>query len=338
MLLVVCPAPAVDRVAVVDFAPRRTLRPLRSFEWPGGSGVHAAHVAHQLGADVEVVGFVGGMYGERFSELVRNHGLTLTALASSVETRSTFTLIDRMQGNLFDCAVSGREPSDRSGSRLLEAVEAALPRADLLVVSGSLPLGVPETVHGDLVALAREHGVRVVADLTGTALVAALGARPWLVKPSLEELQRDGVTSGRGPDVVELAQSWVADGTEHVCVSLGAVGVLWVSASGCRRIGIAPARAYNTVGCGDTVVGALAAKVLEGEAVELALRQAVAAATANLARDEPGHCTPQEVTELLPETFVEDLDGAGLDRLLKAERLGKEGSGAEPGSVVPGLL
>lgn len=317
MLLVVCPAPAVDRVAVVDFAPRTTLRPLRSFEWPGGSGVHAAHVAHQLGVEVEVIGFVGGLYGERFKELVRDHGLALTALASSAETRSTFTLVDRVQGNLFDCAVPGREPSHGSELRLLEAVEGALPRADLLVVSGSLPVGVPETVHPALVALARKHGVRVVADLTGTALVAALGARPWLVKPSLEELQRDGVTSGRGRDVVGLAQSWVAGGTEHVCVSLGAHGVLWASADGCRRIGIAPASAYNTVGCGDTLVGALAATVLKGDDVELALRRGVAAATANLARDEPGHCRPDEVKELLPRTFVEELDAAGLDRLLE---------------------
>lgn len=94
MILVVNPNPAVDKVAVVDFIAGSTLRPRRVFEWPGGSGLHAGHVARRLGCEVEVVAPVGGLQGERFARLVREHGMKLWAVPVESETPGTYSVLD----------------------------------------------------------------------------------------------------------------------------------------------------------------------------------------------------------------------------------------------------
>ena len=316
MILVVNPNPAVDKVAVVDFAPGVTLRPSRVFEWPGGSGVHAAHVASVLGADVHVVCPVGGLQGERFLNLARAAGLQVTPVRVEIETRGTFSLLDAARGNICDVADPGVAHPGVAADELLAHVEALLPGADLVVVSGSVPPGWRVDLPAQVVRLADAAGVQTMADLTGGALRQCIPAQPWLVKPSLEELRRDGVVGPSPEDVLAIAERWLSQGVQNVCLSLAGFGLLWISGEGVRRVATAPRRVSNTIGSGATLVGAVAARTRQGWSLQDALRWGVAAATANLDRDEPGHCDPALVEAIYPDTYVEAADPELLRRVL----------------------
>lgn len=317
MLLVVNPNPAIDRVSVVDFRRGSTIRPLQYLEWPGGSGVHAAHVAHRLGAEAEIVALLGGQYGAKFLALAAGHGLIVHAVDSGTETRGTYSIVDRVDGNVCDIAEPGQHHDPVGAMHLLAAVEAASADAGLAVVSGSVPLGIAPSVHADSIRLLKARGVRAIADLTGAPLALAIDAQPWMIKPSLEELQRDGVVSTDGRQAFDAARSWLDRGVDHVCVSLAAQGVLWVSAEGCRRLWLpADGAPFNTIGAGDTLVGATAAAILQDLDVASALRQGVAAATANLSHIEPGDCTRDEVASLIESVETEDVDVHSFAALL----------------------
>jgi ribokinase len=82
----------------------------------------------------------------------------------------------------------------------------------------------------------------------------------------------------------QVAQALLARGPKAVLLSLGAEGLVWADAEGVRH---SPARkvvAVDTVGAGDTLVGALVTALAEGQAVDQALRFAQAAAAIAVSR------------------------------------------------------
>lgn len=171
--------------------------------------------------------------------------------------------------------------------------------ASWLVVSGTLPEG------ADLAAVladARAAGVRVALDTSGAALAAA-AAHPAgiaLMKPNTHELAalvgRPLRTVG---EVAEAARSLVARGVETVYTSMGADGVLVVSASVTVHAHAVAAAVVNTAGAGDASLAGYLAELGDGEAQHPdALARAAAAAAAWGA-----HAVAQATT-LLP-----DLDG-----------------------------
>lgn len=299
-VLCVNPNPAVDRVAVVRFARGGTLRPIRSFEWPGGSGVHAAHVARQLGASVEVLAPVGGDYGQRFTELAKTHSIGVHAIANTAETRGTFTVLDVDEGNVCDIAELGGIADPGVDEALFAQFERLVEDAGVCVLSGSLLENLPVDMYARMVRASYAKGVPAIVDATGEALLAVTNAPVFLLKASLEELARDNVLRSGLPAqaVLDRAREWVASGVTNVCLSLGSAGLIWVSSDGVALLASGQVKPYNTVGCGDALIGAVAASINAGQSLMESLVKGVAAATANLAYDQPGHCTQADVLRL----------------------------------------
>lgn len=321
-VLCVNPNPAIDRVAVVDFVRGGTLRPVRSFEWPGGSGVHAAHVAHQLGAAAEVITILGGEYGNRFIQLATSHGILVRPVWNTVETRSTYTLLDAHEGNVCDVAEFGGIADDGVLEAVLAEFGRQVGRASICVLSGSLLKGLPSDLYAQMVTIAEDQNVPVIVDATGEALLSTTQTPVFLLKASLEELVRDHVLTDRvsAEEVMSQVIRWLAGGVRNVCLSLGSAGLLWASPASTILVSAEPAEPFNTVGCGDALVGAVSAALHQGVTLGTAMEWGVAAATANLAYDAPGHCTLDDVRRLLPSMRSEVANDSTIARALAASR------------------
>ena len=321
-VLCVNPNPAIDRVAVVDFVRGGTLRPLRSFEWPGGSGVHAAHVAHRLGAPAEVIVIVGGDYGKRFVQLATSHGIVVHPVWNSGETRTTYTLLDVAEGNVCDVAEFGGVADEGVLEAVLAEFDRQVGHASICVLSVSLLKGLPHDLYGQMVTIAERRNVPVIVDATGEALLSTTQTPVFLLKASLEELVRDHVLldEGSASEVMSQVSRWLAGGVRNVCLSLGSAGVLWASPQSTILVSAEPAEPFNTVGCGDALVGAVSAAIHQGLALGEAMEWGVAAATANLAYDAPGDCTVEDVRRLLPSIRSEIADDSAITRAVAASR------------------
>lgn len=306
MILVVSPNLALDRVVVVRFRPRATLRASRFFVWPGGSGVHAAHVARVLGSEAAVFGFAGGDTGQRVHSLLLEHSLEPVLFPALGETRQTLSLLDEKDGNVCDIVEPSPWVADDATSALEGAVIQRLGEASIVIISGSLPKGCPADLPAHLVSAARVRGVRTVADLDGEVLEIAIHHGPWMIKPSLEEIEG---TMGRvdAAGLLAVIGSWIHAGVENVCVSLGARGLLWVSAAAMFHIRSPRVPPYNSIGSGDTLVGAVAAWLDRGASLKEALTIGVAAAAVNLRHEEPGHCEIEEVEALREAALLVEL-------------------------------
>src|SRR3546814_1785196 len=98
-----------------------------------------------------------------------------------------------------------------------------------MVLSGSLPPGMPADFYGQVVALMRRRNIPVVLDSSGPGLKDGLDeGGVFLVKPSIGELrQLTGLELGDPDEIAHAALEIVRSGrAAHVAVTMGHNGAI----------------------------------------------------------------------------------------------------------------
>ncbi|MEU7831980.1 MULTISPECIES: 1-phosphofructokinase family hexose kinase [unclassified Nonomuraea] len=247
----------------------------------GGKGVNVARVLAALGQDVLVTGLAGGPTGQAIEADLQAAGLPHAFVEIAADSRTTLVVADSGQAVAGDeqgpgaSAVAGvgrgsggqtalfNEPGPEVTAvefgRMVGRFTDLLATAEAVVISGSLPRGVPLDAYATLAAVAAEHGVPAIVDADGEPLRHAPGGRPSIVKPNAEELAR-AVPEG-GPE--EGAQALRGRGAESVVVSMGADGLLAVTPDGIFRARMPYKVEGNPTGAGDSLVAGLALGLVE---------------------------------------------------------------------------
>lgn len=245
---------------------------------PGGKGVNVARAlaAHKIATCAVVP--VGGPEGDQLTALLELEGIDVSAVPVAGHTRSNVSLVEP-DGTVTKVNEPGGTLAAGDLERIVAATLSAAVGADWVVASGSLPPGVPDTCYGLIGARLSELGVRFVVDTSGSALTAALGCRPALVKPNRDELAESaGVRIDTLGDAVRAAEALRSVGARAVLASLGADGAVLVDGDGVRY-GESPVDdGRSAVGAGDAMLaGYLAAGVSGGDLLVEALSWGAAA-------------------------------------------------------------
>ncbi|MEV0412630.1 1-phosphofructokinase [Streptomyces sp. NPDC050448] len=279
MILTVTPNPSLDRTYEVPSLDRgAVLRATRDRVDPGGKGVNVSRAVAAARVLTTAVLPLGGAPGALIAELLGAQGVDVTAVTVAGQTRSNVTLVEP-DGTVTKINAPGPELTAEESALLLETVRTTADAPAWIAACGSLPRGLPPEWYADLVARAREAGAKVALDTSGTALTAALAARPDLIKPNASELAqavgRPLVTLG---EVARAAQELRSRGAGAVLASLGADGQLLVSAEGTFH-GTAPVAVVRSdIGAGDaSLAGFLIAGGTGPEALVSALAHGAAA-------------------------------------------------------------
>ena len=269
----------------------------------GGGGVNVARVVQRLGGDCLALYPTGGTTGQLLRQLLDQEQVRSLCVDIAQETRENFTVSETSSGREFRFVLPGPTLTAPEWQACLERVGALAAAPRYLVLSGSLPPGVPVDFYARLVRLARESGTRVVLDSSGPALAAALQEGVYLVKPSLREL-RDltGQPLASEPQWRAAAQQIVGSGqAEMVALSLGEQGALLVTAEGSWRAPGLTVPVRSATGAGDSFVGAMVWALNRNATYEEALRYGVAAGSAALLSTGTALCQPADVERLYPE-------------------------------------
>jgi len=290
MILVVTLNPALDithHVAGADWA--GVNRPFAVHAKAGGKGLNVARTLRALGQPVTLTGLAGGLTGQALRDGLAGTGIVAELTPIAGETRRTFAIADSVRGQTALFNEPGPAVSEREYQRFFVGYERALASSAAVVLSGSLPGGIPADAYAGLVAAAARAGVPSILDSDGPALAHGVAAGPALVKPNLAELQAvAGRAAGAagppaGPDlpaVEAAARGLVAAGAGAVVVSLGARGLLAVAPDGAWHARPPGPVAGNPTGAGDAVVAGLADSLARGRDWPAMLRHAVALGTA----------------------------------------------------------
>jgi 1-phosphofructokinase len=191
------------------------------------------------------------------------------------------------------------------------ALSAAADAAAVVLTGSIWPRVLPTETFGRLASDLAALGIPVVADLSGDQLHEALDHGVSMLKISDEELERDGIISGRGEDEARRALDELGRrGAADVVISRGDEPVLAAVGARTYRLDGPSLEVVEARGSGDSMTAALAAGLALGLDAEEMLRLAVAAGAVNVTRHGLGGADG-DVVRRLAETAVrvEVMDG-----------------------------
>ena len=296
--------PALDTVTSIDqVVPDHKMRCGPTQIHPGGGGINVARVLHRLGTPVQAVFLAGGLTGHRLRGLLDAEGVASRVIETVAETRTALAVRESSTARDYRFTLPMAALQHSEWRAAVEAVQTLAREAAYLVLSGSVPDGVPVTIYAELTQWAKAHGVRVVLDTSGAALMPALEAGVYAFKPSLRELC--GLVGGdlcESAHWREAARGLIAKGmAEVVAVSLGDQGADVITADAAWRAQALSVDAQTTVGAGDSFVAGLVWAWAQDQAMPDAVRAAVAASAAALLAPGTALCQAEDVMRLLPQ-------------------------------------
>ena len=273
--------PALDRIIAVDrlvFEDRGYI--LDRSEAAGGRGINASQVIHSFGGKTAAVLTAGGTAGERLEKLLGGLGFPYDAVRVHAESRTNLTISDR-QGLTVKLNERGAPLLPEELEQVKKRVAARLPKAQWLMICGSIQPGVPPRFYCEIIEMAKQAGVKTLLDTDGDALQHGLESKPTVIMPNQHEAER---LLGRAlitrTQFLEAVDAMQAMGPEQVILSLGARGAVGSCLEGVFEALAPRIEALCPIGAGDALGAAFAWAIEKKKTFAEALRWGVAAGTA----------------------------------------------------------
>ena len=302
-IVTVTPNPAIDiSTAIEEIAPIRKLRCSAARRDAGGGGINVARVVRRLGTEVAAIYPVGGVTGELLQRLVDHEGVRSLSTAVAEETREDFTVLERKNGNQYRFVLPGSLLAEAEWTACLGLLELMKPFPPYVVASGSLPPGVPDDFYARVARISKQHSSKVIVDTSGRALSAALGKGVYLIKPNLRELQElaDEPLTDRRARLAACRRLIDRGSAQVVVLTLGAEGALLVTSED-AYVGRGPdVQVVSTVGAGDSFVGGMVWRLVDGDIMTEAFRHGIAAGSAAVLNPGTELCHALDVARLYP--------------------------------------
>lgn len=257
MILTLTLNPAVDRNVLIDrlvFEDRAYI--LSRENVAGGRGINASRVLNSFGAKTLAVVTCGGKNGKLFESLLGDCGFPVETVHIKDEIRTNFTITDK-QGLTIKLNEFGPPLTNRDLERVEEAVALHLPKAEWLMLCGSIPPGVSPDFYSQLIRMARGNDVKTLLDTDGDALLHGVEGGPTVVSPNQQEAERllNRALIARA-HFRDAALRIKAMGAESVILSLGSRGAVATDDHG--TIEVVPPRVdvLSPIGAGDALAAA----------------------------------------------------------------------------------
>lgn len=273
--------PSLDYIVTVkDFRLGETNRTASEQMLPGGKGINVSTVLENLGFENTALGFVAGFTGKEIVRKVQELGFR----HEFIELHEGCSRINIKMKDFDGTEINGQGPAIKEADvqTLLERLDH-LGEGDILLLAGSIPSSMPETIYADILKRLDGKGVMTVVDATNDLLMEVLKYHPFLIKPNQHELgEIFGVELTTQESVVPYAKKMQEKGAVNVLVSMGGKGAVLLDANGDVHMLPAPkGNLVNAVGAGDSMVAGFLAGWLEKQDYEHAFRMGVSAGSAS---------------------------------------------------------
>ena len=302
MILAVSLNPCLDRIVFVPELKVNTLnRGQKTLVSAGGKGVNVAKVISALDEPVCVTGFFAGSAG-RFiiDDLAKRNVRTDPVWIVGQETRVTTNLLDMSSGKETEITEPGPKIGQKEADTFLDAYKRLVAEASVVVLSGSVPVGIREEIYVELIRIAKGYGKRTLLDAGGELLRKGIRGAPFMIKPNIRELNALIGTDLQSPgQILHQCDLLHQKGILNVCVSMGQDGALLSCEEGVFVQNAFLVDVVNTIGSGDAMVAGLAVGIKRGYSPLDMLRLASACAASNASFLEIGVIDKDQVNKLL---------------------------------------
>ncbi len=298
--------PTIDiAYEVAELAHTDKLRAPPQIVDPGGGGLNVARVFVLMGGNARCIYLSGGSTGIALDALLDLHQLVRERIAIAGETRISTVISEQSSGHEYRIVPAGPEVSEAECAACLRRIGEI--DCDYLVMSGSLPRGMPTDFYAQVAAVAHRRGIPTVLDTAGDALRAGVaGGNLELIKPNLKEFQQlVGKELTETDDICAAAEHIVAEGGARlVAVSMGERGGVLASATGAIALEAPNVDTKSAVGAGDSCLAAMVYGLASGMDDDAAFRLGIAAGAAALITPGTGLAQADDIERLYRQSTV----------------------------------
>lgn len=284
----------------------------------GGQGVWQARMLLRLGVSVTLSCALTGEIGRMLRHLLEDEGISVASIERP--GKGSAYVHDRRGGERRPIAETEGEPLGRHdldelyGVMLREGLASGLS-----ILSG--PAGeeaLPADTYRRLAADLREGGAKVVVDLAGDRLDAAVVGGVDVLKVSDEELAKDGLAeNGSPPRLMAAMRELRRRGADAVIVSRATEPILLLDGQGFLEVSAPRMEVADTRGAGDSLTAGVAAGMARGENPRTAIVTGAAAGALNVTRHGLGTGDPAAIEKLRDAVTVREIadeSAAGIDQ------------------------
>ncbi len=246
----------------------------------GGKGINVSLVLKNLGIDSTAMGFLGGFVGEEIQRRIEKEGIKAEFFGLENGISRINVKIRNIEG--MEINAIGPDIPKQKLEELMKKMDS-LEKEDILVLAGSIPKSIPDSIYMDIMTRLKDKGIKVVVDATKDLLMNVLEYQPFLIKPNNHELEEIfGVTLESREDVIPYAMQMQKRGARNVLVSMAGKGAVLVDEIGNIHMSEAPkGKVINAVGAGDSMVAGFLAGWIEQGDYEYAFRMGIATGSAS---------------------------------------------------------
>ena len=311
MIVTVTLNAALDRtVTVPNFQVGNRSRATSSLRQPGGKGVNVARALKRMNQPVIATGLAGGRVGTYIIEELTSEGILNDFVRIKAESRTSTAVIDSTNGQQSEINELGPEVQPAELEVLIDKVRYLSRGADVFVLAGSLPPGVPSDFYAALLRELRGAGLVSALDAHGPELRAGLAGEPDVVSPNEREAEEivghefhdeDDLASGvralaeMGPRAALIHRS---DGCVAAFESNGRKG------GRVLRGRLSLPEVVSTVGSGDAFLAGFVCGVYRKRDPEDTLALAIACGAANTQRLGAGNLDPADVEAYMRQVEI----------------------------------
>lgn len=289
--------PSLDYIVRVDdFRLGQVNRTTEELLYPGGKGINVSFVLKNLGLDSTALGFLAGFTGDEIRRLLKEQGID----EDFIEVKQGISRINMKLRSNEESEINGQGPAIEKSDidRLYQRLDR-LEQHDILVLAGSIPSVMPESMYRDIMEHLKEKQLKVVVDATQDLLMNVLPYHPFLIKPNNHELgQIFGLELKEKEDVIRYAKKLQEQGAVNVLVSMAGDGAVLIAEDGSVYESDAPkGKVVNSVGAGDSMVAGFLAGYLQTGRYEEAFKMGICTGSASAFSEKLA--TKREVEEIM---------------------------------------
>ena len=303
--------PAIDQTVSIPNFTTGAVNRVQSYQLdPGGKGINVAAFLTDFGQPVTVTGFLGAGNDEIFRRFFERKGIEDRFVRIAGQTRIGVKITDLAAMQTTDINFPGETPSPADIESFFEILKELSLAHEWFVLSGSIPAGVSTEIYQKMVKTLT--GRKVVMDTSGEAFRQALIARPWLIKPNVDELHEfAGETLDTPTAILRVARALMLQfGISCVVVSMGKEGAIFVE--GQETIWVVPphVEVKSTVGAGDAMVAGIVAGKIQGLSLTDCARLATAFSMSAIAHVGSGLPSIEAVQSGMKKVTIRELSAS----------------------------
>lgn len=310
MILTVTLNPAVDKTIYINnFKSGEVNKVEYSVKDPGGKGINVSKVIHNLDCKTTSMGFIGGESGNYIRESLIQMGINEMFTQIDSNTRTNIKVVDLVSGITTDINEKGSPISPEEQEEFLKTYMRGIKKANLAVISGSVPRCIDKGIYRQLIEIAKEQGCEVILDASGKLLKEGIKGQPKMIKPNIDELEDIlSIKLDTSEKVIDASREIVKSGVEMVCVSMGGEGAVLIGKEFVYQANIVKVHVKSTVGAGDSLVGGIAAGLSRGMSIKDAFRLGIAASIVAVTKEGTKAPTYQEVESMIDKVNIVKMD------------------------------